>query len=60
MQRTTTSVTLIPTDTYKVGDRPHELSQPEEIVQSSTSLSEIQRITSEKIVPFVLTQFRWL
>lgn len=28
MQRTTIAVTLLPTDTYIVGDRPHELYQP--------------------------------
>ena len=33
MQRTTIAVTLLPTDTYIVGDRPHELYQPEEIVK---------------------------
>ena len=46
MQRTTIAVTLLPTDTYIVGDRPHELYQPEEIVKHSTSLDKFQQIKS--------------
>ena len=57
MQRTTIAVTLLPIDTYIVGDRPHELYQPEEIVKNSTSLDKFQQIKSKTIVPFVLAQF---